>query len=107
MKPLTLPHRTATAPLCCLQILEGYGFLGNTGSLGEVVNSCFVGVINASALKVVRGIILTRAGLEERARSHTILQEIVKCLPPDLYRQCLARVSPVLPPPLPPASSPR
>lgn len=84
-----------------MKVLEGYGFLGNTANLGEEVNSCFVSIITSSALKVVRGVVLTRAGLEEKARSTTILQEIVKWLPPDLYRQCLARVSPPVVPETP------
>lgn len=74
------------------QILEGYGFLGSTDSLGEEVNSAFASVIGANTLKVVRGIVLTRAGLEDKARSSTVLPEIVKWLPPDLFRQCLAKV---------------
>ena len=78
--------------ICSEQILEGYGFLGNTANLGEEVNNCFASVINGQALKVVRGVVLTRAGLEDKARSTTMLQEIVKWLPPDLFRQCLARV---------------
>lgn len=78
---------------CGLQVLEGYAYLGNTANLGEEVNSCFVGIITSSALKVVRGVVLTRSGLEDKARSTTILQELVKWLPANLYRQCLARVS--------------
>lgn len=76
-----------------MQILAGYSFLGNTGSLGEEVNSCFASAVNSGALKVVRGVVLTRAGLEDKARSTTILQEILKWLPPDLFRQCLAKAS--------------
>lgn len=77
-----------------MQVLEGYSYLGNTAGLGEEVNNCFVSIITSSALKVVRGVVLTRSGLEDKARSTTILQELVKWLPANLYRQCLARVGP-------------
>ena len=74
-------------------MLEGYIYLGNTAQLGEEVVTCFATVINGNVVKVVRGVVLTRAALEDRARHCTLLQEIVKWLPPDLFRTCLARVS--------------
>ncbi|KAK9823710.1 hypothetical protein WJX72_004829 [[Myrmecia] bisecta] len=79
-------------PEAYTKVLEGYNYLGNVATLGEEVMHCFVAVVNSSALKVVRGVVASRTGLEDRARSSTILQEIVKCLPPDLFRTCLAKV---------------
>jgi hypothetical protein len=75
-------------------VLEGYVYLGNVASLGEEVMAAFAAVVNAAALKVARGVVLTRptAGLEERAKSTQLLQELVKWLPPDLFRTCLTRV---------------
>jgi syndetin len=43
---------------------------------------------------VVRGVVLMRPGLEERVRRAHSLPEIVRLLPPDLFRTCLARVPP-------------
>ena len=45
-----------------------------------------------SAVQVVRGIMMTRPGFEERAKGSANLQEILKWLPSDLFRTCLARV---------------
>lgn len=69
-------------------------YLGNVSSLGEEVMAAFAAVMGAAALKVVRGVVLMRptAGLEERAKSTQLLQELVKWLPPDLFRTCLSRV---------------
>ena len=76
------------------QVLEGYVYLGNVASLGEEVMAAFAAVMGDAALKVVRGVVLMRptAGLEERAKSTQLLQELVKWLPPDLFRTCLSRV---------------
>jgi hypothetical protein len=77
-----------------LQVLEGYHYLGNVGSLGEEVMHGFAAAVNSAALRVVRTMALARArsGVEEKARGATILQEAVKLLPPDLFRQCLTQV---------------
>lgn len=79
-----------------VQVLEGYVYLGNVNSLGEEVMAAFAAVVGAAALKVVRGVVLMRPtpGLEERAKSTQLLQELVKWLPPDLFRTCLTRVNP-------------
>lgn len=85
---------------CCIimQVLEGYVYLGNVASLGEEVMAAFAAVVGAAALKVARGVVLTRPvpGLEERVKSTQLLQELVKWLPPDLFRTCLTRVVPFL-----------
>ncbi len=80
--------------LAVAQVLEGYVYLGNVASLGEEVMAAFAAVMGDAALKVVRGVVLMRptAGLEERAKSTQLLQELVKWLPPDLFRTCLSRV---------------
>lgn len=69
-------------------------YLGNVGSLGEEVMAAFAAVVGAAALKVARGVVLTRPtpGLEERVKSTHLLQELVKWVPADLFRTCLTRV---------------
>ena len=68
--------------------------MGNVASLGEEVMAAFAAVTDAAALKAARGVVLTRPapGLEERVRAAAALQELVKWLPPDLFRTCLTRV---------------
>ncbi|BDA40427.1 Syndetin [Coccomyxa sp. Obi] len=77
-----------------MPVLEGYVYLGNVGSLGEEVMAAFAAVVGAAALKVARGVVLTRPtpGLEERVKSTQLLQELVKWVPADLFRTCLTRV---------------
>lgn len=75
-----------------LQVLEGYVYLGNTATLGEEAMNAFANVVSTAAHRVIRGVILTRQGLEGKARSTSMVQELVKLLPPDLFRTCLARV---------------
>lgn len=81
------------------QVLEGYVYLGNVGSLGEEVMAAFAAVVGAAALKVARGVVLTRPtpGLEERVKSTQLLQELVKWVPADLFRTCLTRVRSIPP----------
>ena len=79
-----------------LQVLEGYVYLGNTATLGEEAMNAFANVVSTAAHRVIRGVILTRQGLEGKARSTSMVQELVKLLPPDLFRTCLARVSVLL-----------
>ncbi|KAL4422269.1 hypothetical protein ABPG75_008466 [Micractinium tetrahymenae] len=78
------------------KVLEGYMFLGNVGQLGDEVKSAFIATIGSSAAKVVRGVLLTRPGFEEKAAMAANLQELVRFLPSDLFRTCLARVLMVL-----------
>ena len=54
--------------------------------------NAFANVVSTAAHRVIRGVILTRQGLESKARSTSMVQELVKLLPPDLFRTCLARV---------------
>ena len=42
--------------------------------------------------QVVRSVILTRAGLEESVRAGAPVQDMVRGVPADLFRTCLARV---------------
>lgn len=76
-----------------VQVLDGYVYLGNTATLKEEVMNAFASVVSTACHKVIRGVILTRQGLEGKARSTSMMQELVKLLPPDLFRTCLARVS--------------
>lgn len=74
-------------------MLEGYIYLGNIATLSEETMNAFANVVGTAAHKVIRGVILTRQGLESKARSTSMVQDLVKLLPPDLFRTCLARVS--------------
>ena len=46
-------------------------------------------------MQVVQGMLLTRPGYEDRIKTTTNMQEMLKWLPSDLFRTCLARVGPV------------
>ncbi len=76
-----------------MQVLDGYIYLGNTATLAEETMNTFANVVGSAAHRVIRGVILTRQGLENKARNTSMVQELVKLLPPDLFRTCLARVS--------------
>ena len=91
---LVASKRISDFASCSVQVLEGYVYLGNVSSLGEEVMAAFAAVTGAAALKVVRGVVLMRptSGLEDRVKSTQLLQELVKWLPPDLFRTCLSRV---------------
>ncbi len=55
-------------------------------SLTAQTRSAFSTAMGVSVRKVVRGVLLTRAGREERAASATGLRELVRLLPSDLFR---------------------
>jgi hypothetical protein len=74
------------------QILEGYVFLGNYQHLGAEIAAAFMAAVSATAAQMVRSVLLARPGLEARARPGAPLQEMVRGIPSDLYRTCLARV---------------
>ena len=76
----------------CMQVLEGYIYLGGTARLGEEVMHAYASAVDTAVLKTLRSILLTRPGLEGRAKGAGILQELIKLLPADLFRVCLARV---------------
>ncbi|KAI7841037.1 hypothetical protein COHA_005265 [Chlorella ohadii] len=78
------------------KVLEGYMFLGNVAQLGDEVKAAFIAAIGSSVTKVVRGMLLTKAGYEEKAAAASSLQELLRLLPPELFRTCLARVLMVL-----------
>ena len=67
-------------------------YLGEVGTLGEEILTAFTSSISSAAVRVVRGIVVARAGLEDRARATAIFGELVKLLPADLFRPCLAQV---------------
>ena len=52
----------------------------------------YASAVDTAVLKTLRSILLTRPGLEGRAKGAGILQEIIKLLPADLFRVCLAKV---------------
>ena len=52
----------------------------------------YASAVDTAVLKTLRSILLTRPGLEGRAKGAGILQELIKLLPADLFRVCLAKV---------------
>lgn len=74
------------------QVLEGYMALGQGTQLGPEITTAFASGVDASVMAVVRGVLLTRPGFEDRLKASSTLQELVKWLPPDLFRVCLAQV---------------
>lgn len=91
-----MPMRAAQAKCAraLLQVMDGYIYLGTIGNLAEEIMNAFANVVSTAAQRVIRGVVLTRQGLEGKARGTSMVQELVKLLPPDLFRTCLARVSP-------------
>jgi hypothetical protein len=92
----TLPHLPSSKLMTCkviLQVLEGYIFLGTVQELGSRIAGAFAAAAGDAARHVVRSVVLTRPGLEDRARPGMTLQEMVRGVPSDLFRTCLARVS--------------
>ena len=67
--------------------------LGAVGQLGPEITTSFASGVDASVMAVVRGVLLTRPGFEERLSASTTLQELIKWLPPDLFRLCLSQAS--------------
>lgn len=49
-------------------------FLGNVEQLGSEVKTAFVNAMNSAVQKVVRGVLLTRPGYEEKAAMASNLQ---------------------------------
>lgn len=82
------------------QVLQGYALLQEVDQFGvadEVhaghdVRAAYAAAPAAAARKVVRGVLMARAGLEEKAARAQTLAELVDMLPSDLFRTCLARI---------------
>ncbi|KAK9901648.1 hypothetical protein WJX75_006561 [Coccomyxa subellipsoidea] len=74
-----------------VQVLEGYIFLGNVSELGARLSNAFTSSVSSTVRQVVRSVILTRPGLEESARAGAPVQDMVRGVPADLFRTCLAR----------------
>ena len=68
-------------------------FLGHYPHVGAEIAAAFMSAVSATAGQMVRSVILARPGLEARARPGAPLQELVKGIPADLFRTCLARVT--------------
>jgi len=75
-----------------MQVLEGYIFLGNIQELGSRLTNAYISAVSSAAAQMVRGVLLTQPGLEDRARTGASIQEMVRGVPSDLFRTCLARV---------------
>jgi hypothetical protein len=82
------------------RVLQGYALLASSSIFsieidpGGDVRAAFSAAPGASAQKVLRGVLLAREGfgLEEKAAVADSLPELVKLLPFDLFKTCLARV---------------
>ena len=65
---------------------------GQCHSWAQRSPQAFASGVDTNVMSVVRGVMLTRPGFEERLKTGSTLQELVKWLPPDLFRICLAQV---------------
>lgn len=81
------------------KVLQGYSLLARSTLAseypidpGQDVRIAFSSAPVAAAQKMLRGILVARAGLEGRAASAQSLSALVALLPSDLFRTCLARV---------------
>ncbi|KAA6428997.1 MAG: hypothetical protein FRX49_01107 [Trebouxia sp. A1-2] len=74
------------------KVLQGFMFLGHVEELGGQVASAFTNAVNTTVVQVVQGMLMTRPGFEERVKGTSNMQEMLKWLPSDLFRTCLARV---------------
>ncbi|KAL4522781.1 hypothetical protein Ndes2526A_g00871 [Nannochloris sp. 'desiccata'] len=80
------------------KVLQGYALLASSSNFsieidpGGDVRAAFSAAPGAAAQKVLRGVLLARAGLEEKAAEADTLPALVALLPSDLFRTCLARV---------------
>ena len=75
-----------------MQVLEGYVFLGNYQHLGGEIAAAVMSAVATVTGQMVRSVLLARPGMEAAARPGAPLQELVKGVPSDLFRTCLARV---------------
>ena len=53
--------------------------------------AAFAAAVNGAALKVTRSVLLARPGAGAEVRSSQLLQELVRQLPSDQFRTCLAQ----------------
>ena len=53
--------------------------------------AAFAAAVNGAALKVTRSVLLARAGAGAELRTSQLLQELVRQLPSDQFRTCLAQ----------------
>ena len=58
---------------------------------GNQVMAAFAAAVNGAALKVTRSVLLARAGAGAELRTSQLLQELVRQLPSDQFRTCLAQ----------------
>lgn len=58
---------------------------------GGQVMAAFAAAVNGAALKVTRSALLARAGAGAELRTSQLLQELVRQLPSDHFRTCLAQ----------------
>ena len=78
--------------LICLQILEGYMFLGSTESLGGEVAAAFAGVVDERAVSCLREIVGSVPNVEGRSRACVTFQELARLLPQGCFCTCLREV---------------
>ena len=48
---------------------------------------------DSTAVQVVRGMVASRQGVQDKIRDTSVFSELVKLLPADLFRACLAQAS--------------
>jgi hypothetical protein len=74
------------------QALEGWLFLGNTQELGSRLTNACMAAVSTSCAQTVRSVLLTQPALAPRALTTASMQELIRNIPSDLFRTCLARV---------------
>jgi len=80
------------------KVLQGYALLASNSKFsieidpGGDVRAAFSAAPRAAAQKVLKGVLLARAGLEEKTVVADSLPALVALLPSDLFITCLARV---------------
>ena len=83
---------TATLAAECSAMLSGGPFCGVYTCVLHKAGLHICWHLYWHCLQVVQGMLLTRPGFEERVRGIGNMQEMLKWLPSDLFRTCLARV---------------
>ena len=83
---------TAALLMTCLQVLEGYIFLGSTESLGGEVAAAFAAVVDDRAVSCLREIVGSVPNLEGKSRACLTFQDLARLLPQGCFCACLREV---------------
>ena len=84
--------RACSKLLLPLQVLEGWLFLGNIQELGSRLTNACMAAVSTSCAQTVRSVLLTQPALAPRALTAASMQDLIRDVPSDLFRTCLAQV---------------